>query len=60
MTKNEAIRLLQSDIDDPGSIDILELEDAERLGIEALKWRKLMENDYGSWVGPLLPGETEE
>jgi len=34
--------------------------EAQQLGIEALKWRQLMENDYGSWCGPLLPGETEE
>jgi len=27
------------------------------LAIEALKWRQLMEHDYASWVGPLLPGE---
>ena len=33
--------------------------DAINLGIEALKWRQLMEKDYGSWCGPLLPGETE-
>jgi len=34
--------------------------DAIKLGIEALKWRDLMERDYGSWCGPPLPGETEE
>jgi len=33
---------------------------ADKLSIEALKWRQLMEHDYGSWCGPLLPGETEE
>jgi len=30
------------------------------LGIEALKWRQLMEQDYGSWCGPPLPGERKE
>jgi len=34
--------------------------EALRLGQEALKWRQLMERDYGSWCGPLLPGETPE
>ena len=34
--------------------------DALKLGIEALRWRKLMEDDYGSWCGPLLPGETKD
>ena len=35
-------------------------KEAVKLGIEALKWRQQMELDYGSWCGPLLPGETEE
>ena len=35
-------------------------EEALKLGIEALKWRQLMEKDYGSWCGPPLPGETED
>ena len=33
--------------------------EADRLSIAALKWRLLMEKDYGSWCGPLLPGETD-
>lgn len=33
---------------------------ALKLGIEALKWRLLMEHDYGSWCGPPLPGETKD
>lgn len=33
---------------------------AIRLGIKALKWRRLMELDYGSWCGPLMPGETKK
>lgn len=41
-------------------IDDKDDNDAIKLGIEALKWRRLMELDYGSWCGPLLPGETEE
>lgn len=32
---------------------------ATLLLIEAGKWRLLMEHDYGSWCGPLLPGETK-
>ena len=34
--------------------------DALKLGIEALKWRSLMENDYGSRYFPPLPGETKD
>lgn len=60
MKLEEAIKLLQRDIDNPGSVDIMDINQAEELGIEALKWRALMEHDYGSWCGPLLPGETKE
>ena len=60
MKIEEAIRLLQKDLDDPGCVDIMDLNKAQELGIEALKWRQLMELDYGSWCGPLLPGETKE
>ena len=60
MKLEEAIKLLQRDIDNPGSVDIMDVNQAKELGIEALKWRALMEHDYGSWCGPLLPGETEE
>ena len=34
-------------------------KDALKLGIEAMKWRRLMELDYGSWCGPPLPGEDK-
>lgn len=60
MNIHKAIELLQKDLDDPGCVDILDLNKAQELGIEALKWRKLMKKDYGSWCGPLLPGETED
>ncbi|MBA7672196.1 hypothetical protein ES703_80370 [subsurface metagenome] len=35
-----------------------DLLDALCLLIEAGKWRRQMELDYGSWCGPSLPGET--
>ena len=60
MTLTEAIRLMQKDIDLPGSVDILDLYKAESLGIEALK-RILKERLSGSgedWGH--LSGETKD
>ena len=58
MTPAKAIELLKQDLDNPGSVPIEDLNQAQELAIEALKWRRLMERDYGSWCGPPLPGEN--
>jgi len=60
MTIDEAIRRLQTDIDYPGKIDIMDVQEAERLGIEALKRiskNRLVDNHPDQ---ALLPGETEK
>lgn len=60
MKLEEAIEELERGTRQSRSTNNQRLRDALKLGIEALKWRALMEHDYGSWCGPLLPGETEE
>lgn len=60
MTPDKAIELLRQDIDDPGSVDIMDLNKAEELGIEALKFRLHWEQQEGEDDFPLLPGETEK
>ncbi len=37
MKLEKAMELIQQDIDDPGSVDIMDLHEAQRLGIAALK-----------------------
>lgn len=60
MTIDKAIEILKLH-QEPTEWDLYDDDvDAIKLGSEALKWRKLMEKDYGSWCGPPLPGETEE
>ena len=59
MTADKAIELLKTDLLIPGSVDKLDFQDAEQLGIEALKkWKEYRASDK-SWWGNLLPGETE-
>lgn len=60
MKLKKAIRVNNDILGYWNSVMETESKEAIRLGIEALKWRQLMEQDYGSWCGPLLPGETEE
>lgn len=60
MTIDEAINLFREDIDNPGSVDIMDLNRAEELGIEALNFylREWKANTSGIWQQ--LPGETRE
>lgn len=59
MKISEAIENLEKIRDGEAWMGEEEWEASCGLGIEALKWRKQMEKDYGSWCGPLLPGETD-
>ena len=60
MKIDKAIELLHIDINDPGSVDIMDLNKAQQLGIEALKYLQHLRE--GGWPGIIskLPGETEE
>lgn len=59
MNLEKAIELLQLDLDDPGSVDIMDLNKAQELGIEALKVVDEL-RQQGDPVAPdLLPDETE-
>lgn len=60
MTLEKAIELLQLDLDDPGSVPIEDLNQAQELGIEALKAIQLSRTVYTFEIYELLPGETEE
>lgn len=60
MKLTKAIEILQEHCYDQHPRFDPDTETAIELGIEAIKWRLLMEHDYGSWCGGLLPGETEE
>lgn len=60
MTIEKAIELLQQDLNDPGSVGIMDLNDAKKLGIEALKrLQELRKMKYVTYFNP-LPGETKE
>lgn len=60
MKLEEAIKILSQWEKGTDPLYLPTLPDALSLGIVALKWRCLMERDYGSWCGPLLPGETKD
>ncbi len=58
ITINEAIKLIQTDIDDESVEWDSPLGRAYKLGFEALKSVKAMRRIYQSSYAPLLPGET--
>ena len=64
MTIDEAIKILNRDIADPGSVSIEDVNEAEELGIEALiRVRDDRGTSYSSVYQPTwdpLPSETEE
>lgn len=59
MTLGKAIELIQQDLDDPGSVDIMDLDEAQRLSIEAMKRVKQERTGYETYALDLLPGETK-
>lgn len=60
MKLEKAIKLLQLDLNDPGSVAIEDLNEAQALGIEALK--RIKECRLADYMirEDLLDGETEE
>ena len=60
MKIDEAIKNLQRDLLLPGSVDKLDFQDSEQLGIEALNaWKRFRIGKTPTNLY-LLPGETEE
>ncbi len=59
MTVEKAIQLIQQDLDDPGSVDILDLNQAHRLALEALKRLDNLRAAQQYIGKPLLKGETQ-
>lgn len=59
MTLEIAIKLLQQDLNDPGSVDILDLNKAQALSMEALTRVQFNRHSKGAILIGLLPGETE-
>lgn len=60
MTIDEAIKILQKDIDSPGSAEFGDVKEAEGLGIEALKRQKDERDTIPSSIYNPLPGETKD
>ncbi|MBA7565545.1 hypothetical protein ES708_07230 [subsurface metagenome] len=60
MTVDEAIRILNLDIESASSTPPADLDEAEKLGIEALKQIKQIRAYAKELYLPLLPGETGE
>jgi len=55
----QAIEALKADLLRPGSVDKLDFQDAEQLGIEALERCKYIAEHTTRWADVPLPGETE-
>lgn len=60
MTLTKAIQLIQLDLDDPGSVAIEDLNEAQELSIEAMKRHKSRASLTFSGMMKPLPGETNE
>ncbi|GAI28144.1 unnamed protein product [marine sediment metagenome] len=60
ITIEKAIKLLQMDLDNPGSVDIMDLNKAQKLSIEALKLVGVLRSLVPLMSLPPLPGETPE
>ena len=56
MTIDEAIENLQTDLLIPGSVDKLDFQDAEQLGMEALKRERQFRSEN---LSELLPSESK-
>lgn len=60
MTLEKAIELTQQDLDDPGSVDIMDLREAHLLCIEAMKRLQDMRISPCTTADETLPGEAIE
>jgi len=60
MTIDEAIKILRRDSHAPGSVAFLDVIEAEKLGIEALKAIETYRQLYPFMASFLLPKETKE
>lgn len=60
MTLKKAKELLQQDLDDPGSVDITDLNQAQTIGIEAIAY--ILKERYANFPHhiPILKGETKD
>lgn len=60
MTLEVAIKLLNKDLDDPGSVDIMDLNKAQQLSIEGLERLENARRIYPNPTTGFLPSETRE